>query len=244
LVQLTLCGVGFLRGSRAAFLYSAASLVAGVWAFSARRQALRRYRFAAVVALGVAVAGVWLLMSEWRGADVRERRLSETRLDVGAAAAGAFDIYSATAFIVQCVPATLPYQYHRPLVPLVLGWVPRSLWSSKPYPYSNTFNYLEGDTLESRSASIAVGVVGEGWGSGGFIGAFLYGCLFAAGGRWFVRLLRRHLGLRNPVRLLTSAAGAVWMAMLVRGGVPEMFYMGLFIVPMYGLAGYLVRREP
>jgi hypothetical protein len=45
-------------------------------------------------------------------------------------------------------------------------------------------------------------------------------------------------------KLLLALLGGVWAAMIVRGGIPEMFYMGVFIIlSQILLAKYLFRNN-
>jgi hypothetical protein len=48
----------------------------------------------------------------------------------------------------------------------------------------------------------------------------------------------------NPLGLFLAVMIAIWAAMIVRGGVPEMFYMGLGVVMFpLALSWYLSRRK-
>jgi hypothetical protein len=91
--------------------------------------------------------------------------------------------------------------------------------------------------------SIAVGLAGEGYGNFGLLGVVLWVILMGVGCRrgddYFGNFHQAH-----PLRLQLAAMAGVWAALIVRGGVPEMFYMGLTLVlcPL-GLALYLAKRE-
>jgi hypothetical protein len=158
-------------------------------------------------------------------------------------AQGAFDIYSTTAKIVASFPDEIPYEYGKSLVPLVLGWVPRPLWTNKPYPFSLYANIINGETLEARAASLAVGLPGEGYGNFGLLGAFLWGALMGLACRWGDDRISR-MNPSNPLRLQLAVTGAIWAAMIVRGGVPEMFYMGLNVIMFpLAIAWFMFRSE-
>jgi len=70
-----------------------------------------------------------------------------------------------------------------------------------------------------------VGLTGEGFGNFGLFGACLWGALLGCAARladdW------AGTGEPSPLALLFRGTLLVWVAMIVRGGVPEMFYMGV-----------------
>jgi oligosaccharide repeat unit polymerase len=222
-----LCSLlGFLSGSRALFLYSFAPLALAVWARLSIAPLGKPLRLLTLFAIAFLVLTVWLAMTSMRGQDVRTYEGSLEEIEPFEAARGAFDVYSSSALIVDAFPEKIDYEYGRSLVPLVLGWFPRSLWPSKPYPFSIYANKIRGETLEDRSASIAVGLPGEGYGNFGLAGVVFWGLLmgFACGAADdYLKRFKR----TDPLRLFLGASMCIWAAMIVRGGVPEMFYMGL-----------------
>jgi len=223
--------VGFLGGSRAGFLYSFVPLAVVVWT------KLSKLPFSFVVrAMGAvcAVAGIiviWSAMSAMRGADIREYEGGIDALSPVTDAQGAFDIYSTTADVIETFPSKIAYVHGESLLPLVFGLVPRPLWPDKPYPFGLYMNIVKGESLQARSASLAVGLTGEGYGNFGLFGAFLWGAMLGLGCRFGDRYLSR-FHQQSPMRLLLSGMAAVWVSMIVRGGVPEMFYMGLQVVAL------------
>lgn len=224
---MLLCSLlGFLSGSRAMFLYSFAPLVLAFWIRLSNAQMGKVLRMLTIVLAGVIVVGAWLAMTSMRGRDVRAYEGSWEEINPLDTAKGAFDIYSSSALIVQSFPEKIDYEYGRSLLPLVLGWLPRSLWPGKPYPFSIYANTIQGESLEDRSASIAVGLPGEGYGNFGLLGVLLWGGLMGAACRFADDYLRR-FHPSDPLRLFLGASICIWAAMIVRGGVPEMFYMGL-----------------
>jgi len=200
-------------------------------------------RWPSVLVVGAVIIVVWGGMSAMRGGDIRNYEGGMEELSPGLHAQGALDIYSMTAVVVESFPAKLPYTHGESLVPLVFGWVPRPLWPNKPYPFSLYMNTLNGETLQQRTASIAVGLTGEGYGNFGLFGAFLWGSLLGFGCRAGDGYLSRFQS-SNPLKLLLGCLALVWVAMIVRGGVPEMFYMGLqiIIVPLL-LSWFLFHRQ-
>jgi hypothetical protein len=192
---------------------------------------------------GIVLAVTWGAMSAMRGSDIRNYQGGLEAMNPVKHMQGAFDIYSQTAMIVETFPDKIEYEYGKSLIPLVLGWVPRSLWPDKPYPFSIFANIIRGETLEDRSASIAVGLPGEGYGNFGLFGVLLWSLLMGLACRAGDDYVGR-LHPSNPLRLLLAATISIWAAMIVRGGVPEMFYMGLS-VNMFPLAlsWYLSRKR-
>jgi hypothetical protein len=144
--------------------------------------------------------------------------------------------------VVEGFPKQIPYESGKSLVPLVLGWVPRTLWPDKPYPFSLHANTLRGESLEFRAASIAVGLSGEGYGNFGLAGALFWGALMGLACRWGDDRVGR-LSESNPLRLQLGAMGGIWAAMIVRGGVPEMFYMGLSVIMYPVLLSWLLSHK-
>lgn len=227
---LIACGtVGFLTGSRAVFLYSFIPIAITGWKKLSGLPFMTSIRWPGAVAAGALIIVVWSAMTVMRGADIRTYEGSLEDLSVVAPAQSALDIYSMTAVVVETFPDRIDYVQGESLVPLVLGWVPRSLWPSKPYPFGLYMNIIKGETLQARSASLAVGLTGEGYGNFGLFGAFLWAFLVGIGCRIGDRLIQR-FHPDNPLYLLLGGMAMVWIAMIVRGGVPEMFYMGLQII--------------
>ncbi|MEK6280444.1 MAG: O-antigen polymerase [Acidobacteriota bacterium] len=243
LVLLICALIGFLAGSRAIFLYSFIPLILTIWLRLSKLNTGRPLRLVLIALTALVVATTWGAMSALRGADIRNYEGGFEEMNPVAHAHGAFDIYSQTAVIVETFPEKIDYEYGRSLVPLVLGWVPRTLWSGKPYPFSIFANIIKGETLEERAASLAVGLPGEGYGNFGLIGvllwSFLMGLACQIGDAYIGRM---HSS--NPLRLFLAAMMAIWAAMIVRGGVPEMFYMGLNVVMFpLALSWFLSRRK-
>jgi oligosaccharide repeat unit polymerase len=244
---LSLCAVaGFLTGSRGIFFYSLVPLVVTCWLLWARSTMRSARWFLAICGLVVIVGGS-AAMSALRGGDIRTTY--DEGLEVFSAeqhARGALDIYSQLSLVVQGFPEVIPYQRGRSLVPLVLGWVPRAIWEDKPYPFSLFMNFLNGESLERRAASLAVGIPGEGYGNFGLVGVFLWAALAGFAGRRADDYIG-NFHPDHPLRLVLATMGAIWMALIVRGGIPEMFYMGLaaLLLP-WALSVYLSRacREP
>lgn len=238
---LVLCSVlGFLSGSRALFLYSFAPLALSAWVQLIRLGLGHTLRLLIVCWAVLVLATVWIAMSAIRGQDVRSYEGTWEDIRPAEYARGAFDIYSSSALIVQSFPQEVEYQHGKSLIPLLLGWVPRSVWPDKPYPFSIYANTIRGETLEDRSASIAVGLSGEGYGNFGLFGVLLWGVLMGL----VCRAADNYLGRfhpAHPLRLFLGASISIWAAMIVRGGVAEMFYMGLQ-VNMFPIALSLVLK--
>jgi hypothetical protein len=212
------------------------------WLRLSRLKSGRMLRWMVIGLAAVVLAVTWGAMTAMRGGDIRNYKGGLEAMSPVNYARGAFDIYSQTAMIVETFPDKIDYEYGKSLIPLVLGWVPRPLWPDKPYPFSMFANIIKGETLEDRAASIAVGLPGEGYGNFGLFGVLLWSLLMGLACRVGDDYVGR-LHPSNPLRLLLAATIAIWAAMIVRGGVPEMFYMGLS-VNMFPLAlsWYLSRR--
>jgi hypothetical protein len=243
-VTLLMAGLaGFLTGSRAVFFYSFCPLVATAWlrlCASPRARSVR-WMWAGVAALLLLTA--WGAMTALRGADIRSYERGWEAMVPTVHAKGTLDIYSDMAVVIQAFPELLPYQQGRSLLPLVLGWVPRAVWPEKPYPFTLFMNFLNGETLENRTMSIAVGLVGEGYGNFGLLGVFLWSGLMGLACRRGDDYVGRYHPL-HPLRLQLAAMAGIWSALIVRGGVPEMFYMGLsLLLPSWALSRYLYRAE-
>jgi hypothetical protein len=224
---LLLCAtLGFLSGSRALFLYCFAPLALAVWVVLSKIQFSKALRVALVVLAASVLVATWTFMSAIRAGDTPDYETAWENVKPVETARGAFDIYSSSAQIVEYFPDQIDYEYGRSLIPLALGWVPRSVWHDKPYPFSIYANVIRGETLEDRQASIAVGLPGEGYGNFGLVGALIWGALMGLACRFADDYLRK-LHHEDSLRLYLGATICIWAAMIVRGGVPEMFYMGL-----------------
>jgi len=231
--------IGFLSGSRAVFLYSFVPLAILVWLRVSKFRFRGLYRWLAVMLAAVLVAAVWSAMTAMRGADIRNYEGSVEEISPTTTAQEAFDVYSSTAIVVESFPEKMPYVYGESIIPLLLGWVPRAFWANKPYPFGIYMNILNGETIQSRAASIAVGLTGEGYGNFGLPGALLWGAILGFACRRGDRQIAR-MNQHNPLRLQIAGMAVVWVAMIVRGGVPEMFYMGLqIIIVPFALAKFL-----
>jgi len=241
-ILLVCAFIGWLRGSRAMFLYAFAPILTTLWPRFSSNILSRGARVLVVaICLGL-VALAWGGQSALRGGDIRRYEQETIDISPAAYAHGAFDIFAELGPIVEAFPSLFPYQYGKSLIPLVLGWLPRPLWESKPYPFSLYANLIRGESLEHRSASLAVGLTGEGYGQGGLLGVLLYaalmGFLCRFGDERLGRFARHH-----PLRLQLAAICAIWAAMIVRGSPPEMFYMGLFVwLFVYLLARYVSKH--
>lgn len=235
--------IGFLSGSRAVFLYSFIPLAITGWKKVSNLRFLTSIRWPGAIAAGAVLIIVWSAMSAMRGSDIRAYEGSLEDISVVAPAQGALDIYSTTAEVIEAFPDRMPYVEGESLVPLVLGWVPRSVWPSKPYPFGLYMNLVNGESLQARAASLAVGLTGEGYGNFGLFGAFLWSFLLGAACRQGDSVLER-IHSNDTLHLLLGGMAMVWVAMMVRGGVPEMFYMGLqiMILPLL-LTKYLFTRQ-
>lgn len=228
LVLLACATIGFLNGSRAVFLYSFIPIAVTGWKKLSGLRVLHGIRWPGAIAAGIVLLVIWSAMTEMRGSDIRNYEGGNEISAIGHAQ-GAFDIYSMTAVVVETFPDRIPFVEGESIVPLVLGWVPRSVWPSKPYPFGLYMNIINGETLQARAASLAVGLTGEGYGNFGLFGAFLWafvlGIVCRQGDMWLERLHPN-----DTLHLLLGGMAMVWVAMIVRGGVPEMFYMGLQIM--------------
>jgi oligosaccharide repeat unit polymerase len=242
-VAMLMCGaVGFLSGSRSFFFFAFSPLLVTIWVRLSQRTRSKSVRWLWVGAGLLLMMAAWGVMAAVRGSDIRKYEGGLEAFSPQNHARGAFDIYSQMAVVVQAFPDLIPYQKGRSLVPLVLGWVPRAVWPDKPYPFSLFMNFLNGETLEARTASIAVGIPGEGYGNFGVLGVFLWALLMGAccrrGDDYLGGMHEDH-----PLRLLLAAMAGIWAAMIVRGGVPEMFYLGLGIILLpWALAIFLFRQ--
>lgn len=249
MVVLTLCwnvlvltaAIGFLRGSRAVFFYAVTPLIVVVWTLVSERRGLRSFRWMWLVSAAFVIIISWGAMSAMRGGDIRNYEGGWHAINPERHVIGAFNIYDSLAEIVEGFPDKIPYQHGKSLVALVLGWVPRPLWPDKPYPFSLHLTHLKGETLIARSASIAPGLPGEGYGNFGYLGALLWAGLLGFAARRGDEAIRG-LHIAQPLRIQIGASAAIWTAMIVRGGVPEMFYMGLFVILFPALLALYLKK--
>ncbi|MGH9929245.1 MAG: O-antigen polymerase [Pyrinomonadaceae bacterium] len=223
--------VGFLGGSRAGFLYSFVPLAVVVWKKLSKLPFSFMVRAMGTFSAIVLVIVIWSAMTAMRGADIRDFEGGIEEISPVNDVQGAFDIYSTTAEVIEIFPARVPYIYGESIIPLVFGWVPRPLWPEKPYPFGLYMNLVNGESLDARAASLAVGLTGEGYGNFGLFGTFVWGGLLGLACRFGDRYLAR-FNHQSPMRLVLSGMAAVWVSMIVRGGVPEMFYMGLQVIAL------------
>ncbi len=249
LVVLTLCwsvlvltaAIGFMRGSRAVFFYAITPLIVAIWSVISERRGLRSFRWMWLVSAAFVIIVSWGAMSAMRGGDIRNYQGGWGAINPEQHVAGAFNIYDSLAEIVEGFPEKIPYQNGKSLVALVLGWVPRPVWPDKPYPFSLHLTRLRGETLSARSASIASGLPGEGYGNFGYFGVLLWAGLLGFAARRGDDAIRG-LHIAQPLKVQIGATAAIWTAMIMRGGVPEMFYMGLFVIMFPTLLAVYLKR--
>ena len=240
-VLVLVAAIGFMRGSRAVFFYAVTPLVVALWSVVSERRGLRGFRWAWLVSAAFVIIISWGAMSAMRGGDIRNYQGGWQQINPEQHIAGAFNIYDSLADIYEGFPEKIPFQKGKSLVALVLGWMPRPLWPDKPYPFSLYLTRLKGETLSARSASIASGLTGEGYGNFGFFGVFLWAALLGFAARRGDDAIRG-LHIAEPLKIQIGATAAIWTAMIVRGGVPEMFYMGLFIILFPALLAVYLKR--
>jgi oligosaccharide repeat unit polymerase len=231
LVILLCAVVGFLSGSRAMFLYSIIPVTLACWVMWEQMFGTT-LRWLLVMVGAFSLVVVWGTMSAIRDVGFLEYDADLLHVlleDPGTHVAGAFNLYYGIAMIVEAFPDIFPYEYGKSLVALLLGWLPRSLWPEKPYTFGLYANLIQGETLESRSASLAVGLAGEGYANFGLFGAFGWGAIMGLACVYADTYIARLAG-SQAFKFLPALLSGVWSAMIVRGGVPEMFYMGVFIL--------------
>lgn len=249
LVVLTLCwsvlvltaAIGFLRGSRAVFFYAMTPLIVAIWAVVSERRGLRSFRWMWLVSAAFVIIVSWGAMSAMRGGDIRNYEGGWRAINPEQHVTGAFNIYDSLADIAEGFPEEIPYQNGKSLVALALGWVPRPIWPDKPYPFSLYLTRLRGETLNARSASIASGLPGEGYGNFGYFGVILWAGLLGFAARKGDDAIHG-LHIAEPLKIQIGATAAIWTAMIVRGGVPEMFYMGLFVIMFPALLALYLKK--
>jgi hypothetical protein len=217
-------------GSRGVFMLSSVPLLATLWMYFGRSAVLRQLRPALVALLLFVVYFGFQYLSAFRdqgvihdSVEVKYDKvdLTDPRLIT------AFSIYKDYEVIIAGFPDKVDFQNGRSLVPIALGWVPRSLWPSKPFPFTSVANKIMG--LRQEEVTIAASLPGEGYGNFGVAGGFLWGMAMGlACGFADFRLSNIRPG--HPLALGLRGIMAVWAALLVRGGTAEMFYMGVFPV--------------
>lgn len=249
LVVLTLCwsvlvltaAIGFLRGSRAIFFYAVTPLIVAIWTVVSERRELRSFRWMWLVSAAFVIIISWGAISAMRGGDIRNYEGGWRAMNPEQHLIGAFNIYDSLADIVEGFPEKIPYQNGKSLFALVLGWVPRPIWPDKPYPFSIQLTRLKGETLTDRSASLASGLPGEGYGNFGYFGVFLWAGLLGFAARKGDDVIQS-LHIAQPLKIQVGATAGIWTAMIVRGGVPEMFYMGLFVILFPALLAMYLKK--
>lgn len=135
------------------------------------------------------------------------------------------EIYSDYELVISAIPDRVPFQRGDSIVPIVLGWIPRRIWPDKPWPFSKIAAELRGFSL--WTTSIAPGFPAEGYGNfnvtGGLIWGLILGIVCA-----FADYRMNNLRPGHPLALALRGMMTVWIAIIVRGGTAEMFYMGAF----------------
>jgi hypothetical protein len=217
-------------GSRGVFMLSAVPLLATLWMYFGRSDVLKQLRPVLIAVLLFGVFFGFQYLSTFRDQGVVHDQvdlkfdkvdLADTRMYT------AFSIYKDYEVIVGGFPDKVEFQNGRSLVPIALGWVPRGLWPSKPFPFTSVANKIMG--LRQEEVTIAASLPGEGYGNFGVAGGFLWGMAMGiACGFADFRLTNIRPG--HPLALALRGIMAVWAALIVRGGTAEMFYMGLFPV--------------
>jgi hypothetical protein len=188
---------GFLSGSRAVFFYAVCPVIATSWLKLAQSRVQKSVRWMWIGMAALVIVTSWGAMTALRGADIRKYERGWEAMVPTIHAKGTLDIYSDMAVVIQAFPTLIAYQKGASLIPLALGWVPRAVWPEKPYPFTLFMNFLNGETLENRTMSIAVGLPGEGYGNFGLFGVFLWvvlmGIACRRGDEPSRRRLHRHL---------------------------------------------------
>jgi hypothetical protein len=217
-------------GSRGVFMLSAVPLLTTLWMVFGRTATLRQLRPALVALLLFGVFFGFQYLSAFRDQGVLhdDVEVKFDKVDLGdTRLLTAFSIYKDYEQIVGGFPDKAEFQNGSSLIPLVFGWVPRRVWPGKPYPFTSIANKIMG--FDHKEVTIASSLPGEGYGNFGVAGGFLWGMLMGlACGFADFRLSNIRPG--HPLALGLRGIMAVWAALLVRGGTPEMFYMGAFPV--------------
>jgi len=237
IAALTLLGCAFIGmtggsgGSRSSFLLSTMPLLATLWIYSSSNKSIRKFRPVIIlVLLGGVLFGFQYLAANRAQGRVQEEQVgfNVDRVNMSDTdSLSAFGIYADYEFVISCIPGKLEFQNGASVVPIVLGWVPRRFWPDKPYPFTKLTSELRGFGL--NTTSIASGFPSEGYGNFGLPGALLWGVLMGlacALADYRMNVIRPG----HPLALVMRGMMAIWVAIIVRGGTAEMFYMGAFPV--------------
>src|SRR5207253_2601525 len=114
--------------SRALFLYSFSPLAIASWVTLSKVRLGKALRAVQTILAAAVLVIAWLVMSATRAQNVREYEGAFENIQAFETAKGAFDIYSSAALIVRYFPDQIDYEYGKSLIPLAMGWVPRSVW--------------------------------------------------------------------------------------------------------------------
>jgi len=216
---------GFLTGSRGYFLFAVMPAAVACWLSARHLPRIPLLRPLVMLTATLTLVATWFVMSAVRDVERVEDRL-DNPLRPMTVVTGAFDIYSQMAVVVESFPRIIEYQYGASAIPVFFGWVPRSVWPEKPYPFSLVMNVLQGEDLGRRTASLSPGLPAEGYGNFGMPGVLLWVLVLGVFCRVGDDYLRR-LETAGAFGLQLAGVWCVWTALIVRGGVAEMFYMGL-----------------
>lgn len=233
---LSLIGCAFIGlnsgsgGSRSSFLLSSVPLLTTIWIYSGTIQSLKQFRPVVIVLVLFMVLFGFQYLSANRdmGKALQDEQVGFNVEKVDLFSTGnlsAFEIYSDYELVISAIPSRVEFQNGASLVPIVLGWVPRRFWPDKPWPFSKIAAEQRGFSL--YTTSIAPGYPAEGYGNFGLTGALIWGALL---GLICALADFRMSNLRpgHPLALALRGMMAVWVAIIVRGGTAEMFYMGAF----------------
>ncbi len=216
-------------GSRSSFLLSAVPLITTAWMYAGTYNSIRQLRpLLAVIFLLLTYLGFQFLTSNRNQGMLTEENAGMRLDNVNVTDMGmfnAFAIYSDYEMVIGGFPDREPFQNGSSIVPIVLGWVPRSFWPDKPFPFTHVANRIVG--FDVQSVSIAAGFPAEGYGNFGYPGVILWGAIFGLCCA-FADYQLTNLRPGHPLSLVMRGMMAVWAAILVRGGTAEMFYMGVF----------------
>jgi hypothetical protein len=214
-------------GSRGSFMLSAVPLLTTVWMFTGNYQTLRQLRpvFACLLVLSVLFGFQYLTAFRDQG-NIQEVETNFEKVDLAdSRLVAAFSIYKDYEIIVGGFPDKAAFQNGASIVPLLIGWVPRRFWPDKPYPFTSIANRILG--LQTQDVSIAASLPGEGYGNFGVAGGLIWGALMGLACA-FADFRLSNIRPGHPLALGMRGMMAVWAALIVRGGTPEMFYMGAF----------------
>ncbi|HQR06093.1 MAG TPA: hypothetical protein PLN21_04680 [Gemmatales bacterium] len=230
---LSLIGCAFIGlnsgsgGSRSSFLLSSVPLFTTLWIYSGTIKALKMFRpLVIVVVLFLVLFGIqYLTANRDMGKHLQDEQIGFHVENVNLfeiSTLSSLEIYSDYELVISKIPSRVEFQNGASLVPIVLGWVPRRFWPEKPWPFSKIAAELRGFAL--WTTSIAPGFPA---GNFGLTGALLWGALL---GLACALADYRMSNLRpgHPLALALRGMMTVWVAIIVRGGTAEMFYMGFF----------------